>query len=124
MINKIYESYNTLKQVSVENILDRIILDLHNLDDKIVKRTLCKSILAEMVILRPFNEKKFSELDSKTQMLMYVIIEVSGKIGRYEDKKLDNTFMDLFIDSLDGKYNEIETIYKISSNLVNFCSKK
>lgn len=124
MIKKIYESYNTLKQVSVENILDRTILDLYKLNDDVIERKLCTSILSEITILRPFNEKKFFELEPKTQMLLYIIIEISSKIDNINNDLLDNTFIEVFTNSLDGKYNEIETIYNISSNLVNLCSGK
>lgn len=124
MINKIYDNYKTLKQVSVENILDKTILDIHSLNDEIQTKKLCTSILSEVVILRPFNDKKFFELDSKTKMLVYIIIELSNKMETMNEHELDMSFTEVYKNSLDGKYNEIEIIYDISKNLVQLCSEK
>lgn len=124
MINKIYDNYKTLKQVSVENILDKTILDIHSLNDEIQTKKLCTSILSEVVILRPFNDKKFFELDSKTKMLVYIIIELSNKMKTMSEHELDMSFTEVYKNSLDGKYNEIEIIYDISKNLVQLCSEK
>lgn len=124
MINKIYDNYKTLKQVSVENILDKTILDIHSLNDEIQTKKLCTSILSEVVILRPFNDKKFFELDTKTKMFVYIIIELSNKIETMNEHELDMSFIEVYKNSLDGKYNEIEIIYDISKNLVELCLEK